>query len=393
MLPARGLPHVSTWERRRIGEFVELHYGKALTATTRNPGTVPVFGSNGQCGWHDSALGDGPTVVLGRKGQGPLGVEWCESPFWVIDTAYYVRPTSSEISLRFFYYLTKYVGLNHLKDGTSNPSLGRDVFCRQGFPIPPREVQDRIAAVLSTYDALLENYERRIQLLDEMVRALFHEWFVDFRYPGHDRMQLVDSAIGRIPHGWRAATVDDVAFELRRGVPKGAIEHGLPCVGLEHIPRRSLALREWDELEELGSNKLRFEAGEILFGKIRPYFHKVAVAPKAGVCSADTIVINSRETLAYGFVVALVSSDDFVAHASATANGAKMPRCSWEVMGEYELAVPPDPLLKSFDAKVRVWLAEQQNLVMRIRTLRVAQALLLPRLLSGQLAVDEEEAA
>ena len=73
-------------------------------------------------------------------------------------------------------------------------------------------------------------------------------------------------------------------------------------MGLEHIPRRSLALDAWEALTELGSNKLEFKKGEVLFGKIRPYFHKVSVAPFDGVCSADTIVIRAMRPDDYGLV-------------------------------------------------------------------------------------------
>jgi type I restriction enzyme S subunit len=113
---------------------------------------------------------------------------------------------------------------------------------------------------------------------------------------------------------------------VRRNVPKGKTSETKAYVGLEHIPRRSLALDAWEHITELGSNKLAFCKGEVLFGKIRPYFHKVSVAPFDGVCSADTIVIRSISERDYAFVVACVSSDEFVAEASASANGAKMPR-------------------------------------------------------------------
>src|ERR1700676_3732629 len=77
------------WPLVEMSEVVTLNYGKALKEDTRRPGAVPVYGTNGRTGWHDTPLGHGPTVILGRKGMGNLGVEWCEGPFWVIDTAYY----------------------------------------------------------------------------------------------------------------------------------------------------------------------------------------------------------------------------------------------------------------------------------------------------------------
>ncbi|HUC13083.1 MAG TPA: hypothetical protein VMS00_01400 [Acidimicrobiales bacterium] len=108
----------------------------------------------------------------------------------------------------------------------------------------------------------------------------------------------------------------------------------VPAVGLEHIPRRQLTLSDWGEAGELQSRKTRFRSGDILFGKIRPYFHKVSVAPLDGICSTDAIVIRPREPY-WGLVVMTVSSNGFVAHAAQTATGTKMPRADWKVIGGY----------------------------------------------------------
>ena len=161
-----------------------------------------------------------------------------------------------------------------------------------------------------------------------------------------------------------------------------------PFVGLEHIPRRSLALDAWETTTELGSNKLEFKKGEVLFGKIRPYFHKVSIAPFDGLCSADTIVIRSRRPEHYAVVVACVSSDAFVAEASATANGAKMPRANWGVLEKFPAVIASGEVAEKFSALFADMLVQQQALVFQIQNLRRTRDLLLPRLLSGQIDVS-----
>lgn len=148
----------------------ELRYGKALVESSRRPGTVPVYGTNGRTGWHDSVLFDGPGVVLGRKGAGHLGVEWVDGGFWVIDTAYAVR-AETDIDLKFAYYLIRHVGLDHLKHGTSNPSLTRDAFGAQLFPVPPLATQRAIAAVLQTLDEKIESNARLVDEIPRLIRA------------------------------------------------------------------------------------------------------------------------------------------------------------------------------------------------------------------------------
>ena len=246
----------------------------------------------------------------------------------------------------------------------------------------------RIAGILSAYDELMENSQRRIRVLEAMARALYREWFVHFRFPGHAKLPRVASPLGDIPKGWEVKKLGEIAEDMRRNVAKGKLDEPQPYVGLEHIPRRSLALDAWETTTDLGSNKLEFKKGEVLFGKIRPYFHKVSVAPFDGLCSADTIVVRARRPEDYAFVVACVSSDEFVAHATATSNGSKMPRANWSVLEEYGVVIPKGKVAAQFSTLVADIIAQQQALIFQIQNLRRTRDLLLPRLLSGQVALE-----
>jgi type I restriction enzyme, S subunit len=250
--------------------------------------------------------------------------------------------------------------------------------------LPPRAVQDRIASILSAYDELIENNQRRIRILETMARSLYREWFVKFRFPGYERFKRVPSALGPIPEGWKVKCIGEIAEEMRRNVQKGTLSEPRPYVGLEHIPRRSLALDAWETAIDLGSNKLEFKKGEVLFGKIRPYFHKVSIAPFNGLCSADTIIIRARRPEYYALVVACTSSDAFVAEASATANGAKMPRANWEVLEHYRILIPPAGLLAQFSETFENISLSFRTLVFQVQNLRKTRDLLLPHLLSGR---------
>ena len=252
--------------------------------------------------------------------------------------------------------------------------------------------QRRIAGILSSYDELIENSQRRIRILESMARALYREWFVQFRFPGHEKVALVESSLGKIPKGWEVKKLGRIAEDMRRNVPKGKLEEPQPYVGLEHIPRRSLALDAWETTTDLGSNKLEFKKGEILFGKIRPYFHKVSIAPFDGLCSADTIVVRARHPEHYAFVVSCVSSDEFVAHATATSNGSKMPRANWGVLEEYDVVIPKGKVAERFSSLVADIIAQQQALIFQVQNLRRTRDLLLPRLLSGQVKISQDAA-
>ena len=285
----------------------------------------------------------------------------------------------------FVYHLLKSIG-SHLKaiaSGAATPILNKTSFSEVEVEVPDLPTQRKIAGILSAYDDLIENNLRRIRILEEMAQSLYREWFVHFRFPGHESVPLTDSPLGPIPQGWEVKKMGDIAEDKRRGVPKGNLDEPTPYVGLEHIPRRSLALDDWEIVSELGSNKMRFESGEILFGKIRPYFHKVSVAPFSGVCSADAIVIRAKSSEDTSLVTACVSSVPFVAHASATANGAKMPRADWKVLVKYPLVVPPAELKEKFSSFFSTAVDEQMNLIRRNQALRATRDLLLPKLLTG----------
>jgi type I restriction enzyme, S subunit len=229
--------------------------------------------------------------------------------------------------------------------------------------LPSLPTQRKIAGILSAYDDLIENNLRRIKILEQMAQSLYREWFVHFRFPGHESAKFVDSELGQIPKEWEIKKLGELADQMRRSVSKGELDGTVRYVGLEHIPRHSLALDAWEETAELGSNKLIFERGEVLFGKIRPYFHKVSVAPFGGICSADTIVIRSKKQDYRALVTACVFTEAFVAHATATSNGSKMPRTDWKVLKDYPHVLPPKELLTRFSALFENAVAQQQNLV------------------------------
>jgi len=294
--------------------------------------------------------------------------------------------------LYLFYALQSDFGQRELKaraSGTTVLGIKQSELRKVRVPVFPLPTQRRIANILSAYDELIENNQRRIRILEDLTRSVYLEWFVHFRYPGHESVPLVDSPSGQIPQGWEMKKLGDIAEDMRRNIQKGQLDEPQPYVGLEHIPRRSLALDTWEMASELGSNKLAFKKGEILFGKIRPYFHKVSIAPFDGLCSADTIVIRTRQPENYAVVVGCVSSDEFVSHATTTSNGSKMPRANWSVLEEYPVVIPTLVVASQFSAVVEPAILQMQALIFKTINLRSTRDLLLPRLLSGQVSLTD----
>jgi len=315
----------------------------------------------------------------------------------------------------FIYYLleanTEYLKSN--ASGTTFGELAGKVLKLLTFRLPSLPEQRAIAHILGTLDDKIELNRRMCGTLEEMARALFKSWFVDFdpvrakcrgdRDGGSGQGQaprrladlfparLVASELGEIPEGWEMGTLGDIARHPRSSVQPDAIEPDVPYIALEHMPKRCIALPDWGVAEGLESNKYEFKTGDILFGKLRPYFHKVGVAPVDGVCSTDIVVIAPQEPHWFAFVLGLVSSDEFVEYTNAGSTGTKMPRTSWTDMARYEIVRPPTPIAEAFTDWLRPSVERIIASIHESRTLAALHDALLPKLISGELRVKEAE--
>ena len=206
------------------------------------------------------------------------------------------------------------------------------------------------------------------ETLEAMARAIFKDWFVDFgptrAKSRESRTLLGPGTLGPVPRcarrrgksrsGGTKEPLRDVANSPRRGVSPADVSGGTPYIGLEHMPRRSIALSEWEGAGKVKSQtKTQFYRGEILFGKLRPYFHKVGIAPVDGICSTDIVVAVPRETRWEAFTLACLCSDEFVSYTDQTSTGTKMPRTNWKTMGQYKICLASKQIVHAFQSIVR----------------------------------------
>ena len=278
-----------------------------------------------------------------------------------------------------------------ISQGTAQDNLSLDKLLSQSFSIPPLEEQRRIASILGAYDDLIEVNRRRVALLEDMARSLFEEWFVRFRFPGHEAIELVDTPDGFLPKGWRWSSFGELAVEIRDGVYPSDLPADTPYIGLEHIPRRSTTMADWGRAEDVGSLKLSFRRGDVLFGKIRPYFHKVVWAPFNGVASSDAIIYRPRESQFAAMALVVASSDGFVAASVQTSNGTKMPRANPAVLRAYRIATDNGKWACRFGTAMMPAIELASSLAAANHRLAASRDLLLPRLISGQLSVAAAE--
>lgn len=365
-----------------LGEVIKLQRGHDLPERLRKDGDIPVVTSSGITGFHNIAKAKAPGVVTGRYGT--LGeVFYLEQDYWPHNTSLYVVDFKGT-DPRFASYFLINVLRNYQSDKAAVPGIDRNVLHALEVRVPFGPDQTRIATILSTYDDAIENNRRRMGLLEKAARLLYEEWFVRLRFPGHEHTPVKNG----LPQGWERMTLNAICPDLRDAADPTELEPDTPYIGLEHIPRRSITLHEWGTAMDVTSTKLRYMAGDILFGKIRPYFHKVGFALTDGVTSSDAIVLRPVDPLYYSFSLLTVSSDWFVTIVSKTAKeGSKMPRADWKLMEKHSLKIPPRAILESLNDSVLPILDQLKNLALQNQKLRAARDLLLPRLMSGEIEV------
>ena len=208
------------WRETRWGDIATLEYGRALRGYDSAQGPFRVFGTNGPIGWHDQALCEHASVIVGRKGA-YRGIHYSADPFFVIDTAFYLKP-KVEMDTRWAYYTLLTQDINGMDSGSAIPSTSREDFYTLPVSVPPPPEQRAIVHILGTLDDKIELNRRTNETLEAMARALFKSWFVDFdpvRAKMEGRDPYLDAEIWDLfpdtlnkegePEGWRPTELGD----------------------------------------------------------------------------------------------------------------------------------------------------------------------------------------
>ena len=228
------------WKEVTLGDICVLNYGKALTAKNRIDGDIPVYSSAGITGYHNSPLVESEGIIIGRKGS--VGtVYYSVSPFFCIDTAYYVLP-NEDYNLKYLFYRLKSLGLENMNEDSAVPGLNRDTAYAQKFLFPPYDEQLRIADTLSSLDGKIEVNNNINKNLEEIAQAIFKSWFVDFE-PFQDG-KFEDSEFGKIPNGWRVGTISDLGDVIGGSTPSKAQAEYYTDDGIAWITPKDLSINK-----------------------------------------------------------------------------------------------------------------------------------------------------
>lgn len=373
-------------------EFVTLQRGFDLPKTQMKDGEVPVLGSNCVIGYHNEAKVEPPGVVTGRSGT--LGaVQYIDEPYWPHNTSLWVKDFKDNLP-SYVYYKLQTLQLERFNGGASVPTLNRNVLDTLKIKVPDLPTQERIAEVLSAYDDLIENNRRRIKLLEDSARLLYREWFVHFRFPGHEHIPRTPSGL---PEGWEEGTVGHLA-ELQSGYAfksKDWLEDGNPVIKIKNITGNGdVDINDCqcvsDEIAEKAA-KFEIKSGDILFAMTGATVGKTGILP----ISDRRFYLNQRvgrfisrkEFPVRAFLASALSSDHCQHQVKNLAGGAAQPNISGSQIEGMKISVPDDKLLEMYADYCEP--SYDQILVLGAQNQKLAAArdILLPRLMNGEVAV------
>jgi type I restriction enzyme S subunit len=267
-------------------------------------------------------------------------------------------------------------------------SLNQEILERIALPLPSLKVQRRIAGVLSAYDELIENNQRRIRILETMARSLYREWFVNFRFPGYERVPLVASSLGEIPEGWEVKKLKDVAEVNRAHINARNAPDELHYIDISAVsPGQIDNITTYTFDDAPGRARRIVQQGDVLWSCVRPNrrSHALVMHPEPNTIASTGFAVLTATEVPFTFLYFASSTDDFVAYLTNNATGAAYPAVTSTTFENADLLIPNAPLLKKF-GETTIPMAEQiHTLQCQIQNLRRTRNLLLPRLMSGEL--------
>ena len=339
---------------------------------------------------------------MGEVAMIPAGLRCCLGQRMVL-----LRPDPTKVDPRYLLYALQSPQLQYeigLHDGTGSTVSNLRIPLLESLPIPtpPLTEQRRIASTLGALDDKIELDHRMSQTLESMARALFKSWFIDFdparaksegRDPGLPATvselfpaAFVDSSLGDIPSGWHIGRLGDVLDQRVERCTPSAETASRPYVPIECISPRSLALVESRPGVEAQSSLIKFYQGDVLFGAMRPYFHKVCIAPFDGTTRTTAFVLHPRLIGDFAFAAFLLHDAETIDYATQHSTGSTIPYAVWEgSLKDMPIVLPSPGIRSAFDVLARPLLARLRGPYFQDQALTSARETLLPGLLSGDL--------
>jgi type I restriction enzyme S subunit len=404
----------NNWTETTWGNLATLEYGKSLHDYQEADGPYRVYGTNGPIGRHNEPLCTFPSVIIGRKGA-YRGVHFSPKPFFVIDTAFYLKP-KAEFDIRWAYYELLTHDINGMDSGSAIPSTSRESFYSLPVKYPPLSEQRAIANILGTLDDKIELNRRMNKTLEEIARAIFKSWFIDFEFPNSEGKpykssggEMVDSELWEIPKGWKVSFLKQItdfviggdwgeeilgenateaAYCIRGTDIPDLQDSALGSTPIRYLKKNSLStrsLQHGDLVFEISGGSPTQQTGRTIF--ITKGFLNRLKYPL--VCSNFCRLIRPKKEVPSAFVYLwlryLYSIETFWQYEIGTTG---IKNFAFRAFSEkYPLVLPSEPILYRFGNLMAPFFEKRDTTGSESDILASLRDTLLPKLLSGQIRV------
>jgi type I restriction enzyme, S subunit len=379
------------WKKVKWGDVATIEYGKSLKDYRASGGPFPVYGTNGLIGYTDKSLCPFPSVIVGRKGA-YRGIHYSKTPFYVIDTAFYLKPKGDELNLKYAYYQLLTLNINEMDSGSAIPSTSRPDFYNLDLCLPDIYAQQKIASILSSLDNKIELNLQMNKNLEAIAQAIFKEWFVDFRFPGFNG-ELADG----LPKGWRKGAIGDIisvqngyAFKSKDFIDNG--ENGI--IKIKNIANNVVDIINVQYVErdiaERVDPKFIVSSKDLLIAMTGAEVGKVGIVPQ----NIKNLLLNQRVGLfkekikfAKWFCYLILSSDEYQGVLLNTASGSAQPNISSNQIEGIEVILPTYDIIESFGTVINSFFDKMTQHHLQNQTLVEIRDTLLPKLMTGKIRV------
>ena len=350
--------------RVQLGKTLDFFNGKAVSA--EESGKYPVYGSNGVIGFTAKHKYEN-SIVIGRVGAYCGSINYERGKYWASDNTI-VADTKSEYSIEFLSFLLKALPLNSLAGGSAQPLLNQTILSRIEASIPDLREQKKVAAILSAYDELIENNQRRIALLEKMAEEIYREWFVRLRFPSYEKVRFVKG----LPADWDIKRVKEIVTRKQFGriYREAELFDGGQVVVIDQSRVDCLGYHD-GEAQHLASP----DSPILLFGD---HSCKMILMTKPFSLAENVIPFDPKPNVSPYFLFHLVKD---------LARTTEYKR-HWTDLTNREVLVPKESLQVEFENAAKHNHEQIEVLQQVVRKAEKVRNLLLPRLISGQLSVE-----
>ncbi|MEX2409904.1 MAG: restriction endonuclease subunit S [Candidatus Paceibacterota bacterium] len=329
----KSLP--KNWKREKLVDICEIYQSKTISGKEiKKKGSYVVFGANGKIGYYRKYNHLESQVLVTCRGATCGTVNMSNPKSWITGNAMVIKPKEQGVLKKFLFYILKGLNLSAVITGSAQPQITKGAISSFKILFPPSSEQNKIVKVLDSIQKAVDTQNDLIEKTRELKRVMMKKLFTE----GTRGEKQKDPKIGKIPKSWKVFMLKEF---VQRKIDSRKPKTGDKYIGLEHLNSGENKIHGFGDGAEVKSTKNIFEVNDILYGKLRPYLDKVALAHFSGVCSTDIMVLQPiKERLTSKFLVYFLHNSSFRAVADATTQGTNHPRTSWERLKKFEFTIP-----------------------------------------------------